>query len=843
MSTIAGLATAAVGLSGSAAWADSTTALPISHYAHMLVDPAHQHIFFSQGSGSTSILVTDLSGAVVASIPNEPGADGLALSADGSTVYAALADGSAIAAIDTASLTETDRTATGSGSRPGSLAIGGGQLWYGYTDGGSGGIGSVDISSADPVATAQPTMAHWTVAPLLAADADTLAAAEPAQGLSYVATFDLSSGTPVLEAEASVSSGTSAVQFTPDGSDVVLAAQQDAAVRAFRTSDLSPTAAVPGVYYSGGVNSEPNSLAIGADGTVAVGNGLGTGPNVFLYSGSNTAMSSFAFAPSSLAPDGLAWGADGLTLYAVTTDSSGAYTLNVLPEAELTDTQLSLKEPNFAVPTQPFTFGGSLATKGVIPVGSALQVSRDGTALPDATVAADGSFTVTDTQQNEGAYTYQVSYAGDATHRPSTASLVVNVSRLPTGIFASSAASSTPASVTLAGTLSTSRGLGSIAPGTTIQVIRTNVYTRQSVTLPPVPVDPATGAFTVTDALGDVGLGFSYDLSFAGDATLEASTANVSLQLSKEDPELNLSAPKTSARAAALKFSGRLSTGPYPAGETVAVTRTDLAHPSGYSLGSAVVGADGAFSVADTPQIGGANTYTVTYAGDLTHNSASASTTVQVSRAATALSVATNASTYTYGAWTRITVHLGTTDNGRTVSVYAQPVGGARVLVTTGTVGGNGDLVAWYRLAHTTWISASFAGDYRYAPAALGRYVYDQAEVAEAQSGYYAGTELSGVAYKVYHHTAAINVGVAVAPDKAGQCVYIGVQEYYSGGWHAILSSSCQKLGQASDLAGRLVLKNATGHLFRFVAEYVRSASDTSNLNTWGTWQYFTVRT
>ncbi|GLX50009.1 hypothetical protein Shyhy01_29590 [Streptomyces hygroscopicus subsp. hygroscopicus] len=59
ISVLAGLTTATVGLTGPAAWADSTAALPLSHYSHMLVDAAHRHIFFSQGAGSTGIVVTD----------------------------------------------------------------------------------------------------------------------------------------------------------------------------------------------------------------------------------------------------------------------------------------------------------------------------------------------------------------------------------------------------------------------------------------------------------------------------------------------------------------------------------------------------------------------------------------------------------------------------------------------------------------------------------------------------------------------------------------------------------------------------------------------------------------
>src|ERR1035441_10271321 len=79
--------------------ATTVVTLPITQYSHMLVDPAPHHLFITSGSGSSSTLVTDYSGQTVATIPNEPGATGLALSSDGSTVYAALADGDAISAI------------------------------------------------------------------------------------------------------------------------------------------------------------------------------------------------------------------------------------------------------------------------------------------------------------------------------------------------------------------------------------------------------------------------------------------------------------------------------------------------------------------------------------------------------------------------------------------------------------------------------------------------------------------------------------------------------------------------------------------------------------------------
>src|SRR5579872_4167100 len=72
----------------------AAVSLPISSYYQMAVDSAHGHIFISQGSsGQNGILVTDLTGQVVTTITGQTGVMGIALSPDGSTLYAALGGG------------------------------------------------------------------------------------------------------------------------------------------------------------------------------------------------------------------------------------------------------------------------------------------------------------------------------------------------------------------------------------------------------------------------------------------------------------------------------------------------------------------------------------------------------------------------------------------------------------------------------------------------------------------------------------------------------------------------------------------------------------------------------
>jgi DNA-binding beta-propeller fold protein YncE len=192
---------ASVGLPATSARAATTTvALPISQFSHMLVDPLHQHLFISSAA-SNSILVTDYSGQTVATIANEPGADGLALSSDGTTVYAALTTGDAVSAISTSSLAETARYATGTGTDPTYVADTSGKIWFGYgafLATSPIGIGSVDPSTSPATVTLNATNDPpntWVSAPMLAASPDgELVAGQPLQTGVRMASYDVSSG-------------------------------------------------------------------------------------------------------------------------------------------------------------------------------------------------------------------------------------------------------------------------------------------------------------------------------------------------------------------------------------------------------------------------------------------------------------------------------------------------------------------------------------------------------------------------------------------------------------------------------------------------------------------------
>lgn len=295
---------------------------------------------------------------------------------------------------------------------------------------------------------------------------------------------------------------------------------------------------------------------------------------------------------------------------------------------------------------------------------------------------------------------------------------------------------------------------------------------------------------------------------------------------------LVLTAPGTAPRAAALTVTGTLTGTPaLAAGTALTVTKTDLAGT--HALTGVTTDSAGAFTVHDTPAVGGSNRYTVSYAGDGAHRPASASATVAVSRGTPALTVTTNLSTYEYKATATVTAHLGTTFDGRTVKIYATPYGQTKVLVASGTVNASGNLTVTRVLTRRTTFSAVFAGDQRYAPRTVNRAVAVRASVSQTMSGHYATS--SGT--YLFRTTVDPLLTARVAPNRAGQCVRFTAQRYSAGAWRAWASSACAvSLDSTSAAAAYLTGSHPTGYRFRMRAEYL---GDTVSAAKNGAWKYF----
>ncbi len=377
-----------------AAATTSVVTLPIASYSQMLVDPVHQLLFITGGTGSDSVLVTNYSGQTVATIPGQPGATGLALSSDDSTVYVALAGGDAISAISTSTLTQTARYSTGAGTGPTYVAYTSGTIWFGYNGPatGSAGIGSIDPSTSPATVTLNATGDSWYAAPMVTASPDgELVAGEPGQSPNQLASYDVSSGTATVLAPQQYdlsAENLSSFQITPDGADVVTASGYPYYQQVFSVSDLAQVGTYPTAAY-------PNSVSIASNGWVAAGTSIATNAIFVFAPNDTTPVNTFNFGSNTLAADGAALTPDGSVLFAVTLEGgpTGAPQLNII-----TDPLLSGTAP------VPVTVTVTVPPTGALTVTVAagtVDLTSEGSTVPQTATGTLNTITVTDSRNTD----------------------------------------------------------------------------------------------------------------------------------------------------------------------------------------------------------------------------------------------------------------------------------------------------------------------------------------------------------------------------------------------------------------------------------------------------------
>jgi hypothetical protein len=740
---VAGCLTVGVAPAGVAA-AQTTTALPISSFDQIVADPGNGYLFLSSPNDD-EILVTSLAGQQVATIADQFDVRGMALSADGSTLYAALGTEDAVSAISTTTLEQTTSYALPTGDVPLDVAVQSGKVWVSYSAGlgGPGAIGDFDLTAVTPAFETQAAMGSWNSPPALAADpqdSGILVAAE--LGTPAVASYDTSADpVSVLAQDDTIAdcTGVSDMAVVSGGTQVIL---DCGTVGAYSTADL----AFQDSYAS---DQASELVAVDSAGDVAADSASSSempGPDLYVYQQNGSLANTYNLtnAAYSVFPIGLAWNPDGSQLFVVLAGGS-SFSLQVIETPTITQTTLTLTGPSTAQINQAVTLTGRLTFSYARfpPAGTPITITRSeaGSSTTQdfsVTTAADGSFSLTDTPPAAGQYTYAASYSGSSTVAAATASQAVTVSL-------------TPATLTLTGP--STAGLG------------------QPVTL--------TGSLTIGSQ-----------------------------------------AP--------------------PAGTAITITRSEAGSTTAQGF-SVTTAADGSFSLTDTPPGAGQYTYTATYSGSSTVAAATASQAVTVTGMPASLTLTASPHAATYEPTVRVTAHLGTTDTNRTVSIYATTLGSfSRRLVKTGTVNASGNLAFSERLPHSTTFTAVFSGDADYAPATARQTVYVRAKTSESLSGYYLTKRTRGKTYHLFHRTKVMRVHVAVAPNKAGECVEFALQVYSRGAWRGEVSA-CAGLSSSSKLTLQLSFaKSAVGHRFRIRADYI-AGIDASNRPSDSAWQYFMV--
>lgn len=321
-----------------------TRPLGLSGFGAIVADDATRSVFLSSGPGGDGVEEVGYDGAVIGTIGHEEGADGMALSADGSTLYVALATGDAVSAIDPGTLAEKARYPLPPHSCPTNLARIGPDVWIGYGCGhGVGGLAVLATDAASPrviLARQAPTSdARYSAAPIVAASMQspgTLVVSQPSTNPTIVTTYTASAGAqPSLQLVATATLGGSELAdlaVSPEGATVFAASGSQTTADALSTATLARSA-----QYTTGLG--PDAVAVSPDGTKIASTTAIPGSHVYVWridDGSGSPSSDRNARPSSRpegdygrpgsgapAPRGLAFSGDGRLLFFVTEPPSG----------------------------------------------------------------------------------------------------------------------------------------------------------------------------------------------------------------------------------------------------------------------------------------------------------------------------------------------------------------------------------------------------------------------------------------------------------------------------------------------------------------------------------------
>jgi hypothetical protein len=416
--------------------ADTQTHLPFTSYTGMLVDEAHGHIFFT--SGTSTLTITDLTGANPVTVSGLAGAVGLAMSPDGQTVYVAARSANEIAAVDTSTLTIAT---TFSGlSCPRYLAFAGGTLYFSYgCNAEQGNIGSIDFSGASPLVSTGLVTDNWYGPPYLAAgnaDSHVLAAADADTEPNKIVTYDVSSGAPtkLAQSQTGICENFQAMAVTSTGAAVALACGSPYHVTVLNTTDLTT------MDTYGDSSPYPAGVAISDDDAAIAAGFSQNDPNVAVYplespTSPTTQYDLQAGGSGFLASNGMQFGPSGDLYVVVPTSVYGDdFDLFVLHDSMLPASDITVSVPATASVGQSVTVRGTVASSISLDYPVTLTVTRtDGTgtqALPPVTTDQTGRFSFQDTPIDDGPVAYTVVYGGDTAHRGGQADATVSVARL-----------------------------------------------------------------------------------------------------------------------------------------------------------------------------------------------------------------------------------------------------------------------------------------------------------------------------------------------------------------------------------------------------------------------------
>lgn len=428
LAVLLGSAALSVVTAGPASAASATVVSP----GGIVADATHQRVFVGDASAGT-ILAATYSGALVETVGGISGVADLALSDDGSTLYAAAPGTHEIVALDAATLDVKARYPVATDTGPRHVAFAGGKVWFTYGDQWDGDLGSVDpavdpASGTEAVVMAQFPQAHpgvWGQA-LLDTDPSApglLAVGEDGGSTGSMAVVDVSGAAPQLTAwhngDYTLNDGIGDIDLVPGAPQVLV-------------NGTDRDAWADGKFTKAGAYPAGQRADVAADGLVA----QVSGTKIAVYR-ANATKPLRTYSTGTYGAADLAWAPDSSRVFALVGTGSG-YTLKALTDPTKNVPTLTVNAPSTATRAKKLTVTGTLTATVPLPAGVKLQATRtdlespSGKALAAVTVRADGTYSFTDTPPAGGTVTYKVAYAGDAGHAPVSASDKVAVSRAKT---------------------------------------------------------------------------------------------------------------------------------------------------------------------------------------------------------------------------------------------------------------------------------------------------------------------------------------------------------------------------------------------------------------------------
>jgi hypothetical protein len=428
-------------LSAGPAAADSATLLPSTSVGDLVVDGAHQRIFLSDPTGGR-VITTDYAGQVLATADGLSGVRDLLLT---DRLYAAVPDSGTIVAFDPATSAKVATFDTG--GTPKTLGAAAGKIWFGE---GYQGLGSLDLSGAEPVVVHRPDIpghgslaeggSWWSDAPKIVsspADPNLIATMQLGASDSKVGLLDVSTDPPRLVAHRQIDGsggggGGNDLAFSPDGSRVVVTAIQST-VTALSAADLST------IESYRATDAFPRAVAIRDDNSlaVAVGGKSTYERNVAIYAAGTAAATKEIDLQQAVDAQGVpislsltevaplvAWEPGGKRLFTVAIKSSTSasrpdpiLTLQVLNDPIKKPVSIQIDVPQRAEVGAAYSVSGFVSSP--LPAGLPLVITRVDAAHPQGvrvgpeTVPDLNSFEFQDVVSAAGTVTYTAAIPGD----------------------------------------------------------------------------------------------------------------------------------------------------------------------------------------------------------------------------------------------------------------------------------------------------------------------------------------------------------------------------------------------------------------------------------------------